>query len=413
MKQLFTSFARSYRYYWDPKITGIGNALFLLVASFFCGVLSCSKSGPQTSAKETASGDAEALAVVAVVQASRQDLVQTLTMSGEFRPYQQVALHARVGGYLHSISVDTGDHVKEGQEIARLDAPELKSEFEKAVATRRAAEQDIVRAQSVFDDAHLSLQRLSEVAQQYPKLVAQQEIDVATTRDSNAASGLAAAQQRLEGCVADENKVHTLIGYTTITAPFDGVITRRHADPGALIQAGNSSSSQVPLVELAEDTRLRLAFPVPESAVAKVREGTLIRVSVPSLQEKLSASVSRFSGKIDRATRTMLTEADISNGGKQFKPGMVAEVTLVLSESKDALTLPVQSLLQGETSRVFVVGKDGVIQERTVQVGLQTPMRVEALEGIKEGELVLVGSRAGIHIGQKVAPKIVELLARE
>ncbi len=202
--------------------------------------------------------------------------------------------------------------------------------MEKATASLHASEQEVIRAEASYNDAHLSYRRLQDVARDHPKLVAEQEVMTTQTRDATAAGALAVAKQRVSECTAELSKVRSMIAYTTIAAPFDGVITKRYADPGALIQAGTSSSAQAPVVDIAEDKRLRLVFPVPESAVPLVKVGAPLRVTVSSIAATLEAKVSRYAGKVDRATRTMSTEAEIDNRDGRLTPGMYASVDLDL-----------------------------------------------------------------------------------
>jgi RND family efflux transporter MFP subunit len=351
--------------------------------------------------------------VVAVAKVERKDLAETLTISAEFRPYQQAALHAKVAGYLQSIAVDIGDHVREGQALAQLDVPELKDDLGKATAALGASEQEVVRAEANSDDAHLACRRLQDVAKQHTKLVAEQDLDTAQARDAEAASALAAAKQRVAEATAEVGKVRSMIAYTTITAPFDGVITKRYADPGALIQAGTSSSAQMPVVDMAEDQRLRLVFPVPESAVALVKIGAPVRVTISALGEKIDAKVSRFSGKVERATRTMSTEVDIENPTSRITPGMYASVNLVVRESKGAVTVPVQAIAVGEKPKVFIVNSSSQVEERAVKLGLETPAEAEVTSGLEPGDLVIAGSRSGLQPGQKVTPKLIEITPAE
>ena len=351
--------------------------------------------------------------VVAVARVSREDLAETLTMAAEFRPYQQAALHAKIAGFLQSISVDVGDHVREGQAIAQLDVPELKNDLEKALAAHRASEQEVLRGEANYNEAYLASQRLQDVAKQNAKLVAQQELDAVQTKEASAAGSLDAAKQRIQECQAEVSKVRSMIAYTTITAPFDGVITKRYVDTGALVPAGTSSSAQTPVVDIAEDKRLRLIFPVPESAVSLVKVDAPVRITVGSLGVTIEGKVSRFSGKVDRATRTMSTEVAIDNSDGRLKPGMYASVALVVRESKSAIAVPVQSITVGEKPSVLVVSKSGTVEERRVKLGLQTPEKTEVLSGLEPGEMVIVGSRSGIQPGQKVTAKLIELTSAD
>ena len=351
--------------------------------------------------------EANAARPIAVAKVTRENLQQTLTIAAEFRPYQEVSLHAKVAGYVQSISVDVGDRVKEGQVLAVLDAPELKNELQKDVAAVQASREEVNRAQASYEQTHLASGRLETVAQQHPKLVAEQEVDDAKAKDQNATGALAAARQHVDEATAELNKTQSLLNYADITAPFDGVITHRYADPGALIQAGTSSSQTMPVVDLEEESRLRLVFPVPESAVAKIRVGQKVRVFVSALQKSFDATVSRFSDKVDRETRTMRTEADIDNHDGIFKPGMYADATIVVQQQDNALSVPVEAVSMAGKPSVLRVDRKGIVQSRSVTVGLTTANHCEISQGLAPGDLVVVGSRAGIRDGDKVAPKVV------
>src|SRR5262249_54456435 len=153
----------------------------------------------------------------------------------------------------------------------------------------------------------------SAVSAKRPGLVAQQEIDDAHTKDlvseaqiSAAKSALAATEDQVRVHAADVQKVKTLMDYTRVTAPFAGVITRRYADTGSMIQAGTASQTQaMPVVRLSENSTLRLILPVPESAVPTVHIGQAVEVRVPTLNRNFPGRVARFTGKVAPATRTM------------------------------------------------------------------------------------------------------------
>lgn len=344
---------------------------------------------------------------VAVAKVDRENLNQTLTVAAEFRPYQEVSLHAKVSGYVQSITVDVGDRVKEGQIIARLDVPEIKNDLEKDQAALEAARQEVNRAQAGYDQTHIASSRLEAVAQQHPKLVAAQEVDDAKAKDQNATGQLAAAKQHVDEAMAQLHKTQALLNYADINAPFDGVVTHRYVDTGALIQAGTSNSQTTPIVDIAEQSRLRLVFPVPESAVARIHLGQTVHVSIGAVERAFDAKVSRFSDKVDRETRTMRTEVDVENRDGQLKPGMYAEATIAVEERKGVVTVPVEAVSAGEKPSVLTVNHAGVVRACAISLGLTTPSKIEILHGLLPGDMVVVGSRAGVRDGDKVAPKMV------
>ena len=179
----------------------------------------------------------------------------------------------------------------------------------------------ITRAESGHHMAHITYTRLTDVAKKRPGLVAQQEIDDAHSKDLMAEAQVAAAKSNLSASLqavgitkADLARSKTMSGYTRVTAPFTGVVTKRFADTGSMIQAGTASQTQaMPLVRLSQNGLLRLILPVPESAVPGVHVGQQVEVTVPSLNRIFPGKVARFAEKVQTATRTMETEVDVHN----------------------------------------------------------------------------------------------------
>jgi len=374
-----------------------------------------------------AGGGAEVIA--AVVRVERGSIENSLTISGEFKPYQEVDVHAKVAGYIRTIYVDVGDHVKTGQTLAVLDVPELQAELAGADAAVRRSKEEINRAQgdvertkSAHIAAHAMYERLSQAAQQRAGLVAQQEVDDARAKDleseaqvSSAKASLSAAEQALAVSEATQKQYSALSGYAQITAPFAGVITVRYADTGALIAAGTSSSTQsMPVVRLAEISKLRLVLPIPESLAAQIRLGDPVKVHVQALNEDIVGRVSRFASALDLQTRTMETEIDFENKSEKLYPGMYAETVLRTSGRKSALLVPLEALSQkqGET-HVLAVNAQNVVEDRAVKLGLQGRKQVEVLSGLAEGDRVIVGNQSQFQKGEKVTPKETTLPSLE
>jgi len=201
-----------------------------------------------------------------------------------------------------------------------------------------------------------------------------------------------------------------MMNYATISAPFSGIITKRFADTGALIQAGTASDTQsMPLVELAEDSLLRLDFPVPESAVPEIRVGAPVEITVDALHKTFPGKISRYSGRVDVSTRKMETEVEVPNPDGRLTPGMYANVRLVLEQSKNALTVPLQAVALGQKPTVVVLDGNHRLEQRDVTLGLQTSNKIEIRSGLADNELVLVGNRTGIQFGQKATGKLIEI----
>ncbi len=386
----------------------------------------CSRTEAMRSgAVEAASSASVAVAVAPVARVRPADLSRELALAAEFRPFQEIDVHAKVAGFLKRIYVDVGDRVRQGQLLATLEIPEMTDDLTRAAAAKslsdanvQRAGDELERARSAHQASHLSYSRLAAVLKTRPNLVAQQEIDEAMARDrvseaqvSAAEAALAAAKHQVAVSQADEEKARTLFGYAQITAPFSGVISKRYADTGAMIQAGISSQTQaMPLVKLSEVDRLRLVLPVPESVAPRIRLGAPVEVRVPSLNRSFPGKIARFTGKVQFSTRTMETEVDVENPRAVLMPGMYAEAVLTLERKPEALAVPLAAIAARDTNpTVLVLNAANCLEERAVKLGMETPDRVEVLSGLSANDAVLVGSRAQFRPGQKVQPKFVEI----
>jgi RND family efflux transporter MFP subunit len=311
------------------------------------------------------------------------------------------------------MNVDVGDHAQLGAILATLEIPEIQDEEKQADAAVLTAQEEVKSIQAALDESQLLAQRLNAAANESKDLIAQQDIDTANSKQQADEANLAAAQQKVAEAQANAEHLHDLVAYSTITAPFDGVVTRRYADVGALVQAGTvqagttGNSNSMPLVSFAELKRLRLEFPVPESDVAFVHAGDPVSVTVTALGKTFEGRVARFAQRIDTSTRTMLTEVDVDNGDFAYTPGMYATVQLDLAQKKDALTVPIQCVEAGEAPYVYVV-VDGQIEKRAVVLGIQTADRAEILSGLRENEQVVVGNRSGLQAGEVVNQQVTE-----
>ncbi len=404
-----------------------GHVVLCLLAMGLAALIvsSCGKT-PTAQAEEVRTTD---ITSVAVAKAGVEDISHKVVLTAEFKPYQEVDLMAKVAGYVKKINVDVGDRVQEGQLLAVIEIPEMADDQARAQSTLNRdnaelarARDELKRAESSYNVAHLSYTRLAQVAKEKPGLIAQQEIDDAQSRDlvaeaqvSAAKSTIAAAEQQVQVGQADVQKVKTLFEYTRVTAPFAGVITKRYADTGAMIQAGISSSTQaMPLVKLSENSLLRLIFPVPESVVPTVHIGQAVQVRVPTLGRSFPGQVKRFADKVATATRTMDTEVDVPNPNLVLIPGMYAEADLTTDHRAGVLTVPIPAVdLGGDESsgQVTIVTPDNRIEIRKVQLGSQTENRIEIRSGLRVGELVVTGNRSSLKAGQQVQPKMTDISA--
>ena len=356
-----------------------------------------------------------------VVTVERGQLSNSLQVAGEFIPYQEVELHAKVAGYIKRINVDIGDRVKAGQILATLDVPEIQAQVQGATAGVRLTREQITRAKSEvqqaqanYDALHSESQRLQQAAKTQPGLIAQQELDDARAKDEAASaqvdaakSGLSATEQQLGVSQADQQHYASLADYSRITAPFTGVVTWRYADTGALIQAGTSNSGSMPVVKLAEIDKLRLRLPVPESLASFVHIGDTAQIQVQALNKEFSGRVTRDTDALDPSTRTMQVEIDVPNPKGELQPGMYAQVTLNIARAGNALVVPIQSVDEsGSQPTVMLIDSSNHVQRRTVQVGISTANRTEILSGLEEGDRIIATNLSSYQAGELVQPKV-------
>jgi RND family efflux transporter MFP subunit len=338
-------------------------------------------------------------------------------VAGEFIPFQEVELHAKVAGFIRRINVDIGDRVRAGEVLATLEVPELTAQVTGAEAGVRHSQEEIAlaksqvaRAEADHNSLHMAAERLKQAAAARPGMIAQQELDDAEAKDAAseaqvavAKSTVAAQQQQMDVAKAEQLHYSSLADYSKITAPFDGIVTWRYADTGALIQAGTSNAGSMPVVKVAQVDVLRLRIPVPESLAGYVRTGDTADVRVQATGDHFTGKVVRTTGALDRTTRSLQVEVDVPNPKSKLTPGMYADVMLEIAGSPDALTIPVQAVDGGaDGAAVLVVNANNEVERRPVRIGLETPDAVQILDGVREGERVIVGNLGSFQPGQHV-----------
>lgn len=362
---------------------------------------------------------------VAVVKVALRNVSDNLEIASEFQPFQEIDVYAKVSGYIQKLYVDWGTHVKQGQLLAVLEIPELQQQLEEDQAAVHRSEQDlaraheeVTRANSAYNVAHITYSRLADVQKTQPNLIAQQDIDVAQGKDLEANAGLSAAkdsvsaaEQELAASKAALEKDKDMYAYARITAPFDAVVTQMNAYTGALLPAGTTSSKgDSSLCRLSQNDLLRLVIPVPERAVASIHDGENVEVDVSGLHRTFSGKIIRFSDQIDTATRTMHTEVQVPNPKYEIVPGMYASVKIPLTDVLNVATIPVEAVQRAGSNQgtVLVVNGSNRIENRTITLGAQTANDVEVISGLKAGELVVFGEQNQYTAGELVSPKLMD-----
>jgi RND family efflux transporter MFP subunit len=362
---------------------------------------------------------------VPVVKVARRDLTRTLEIASEFLPYQEIDVYAKVSGYIRTLNINWGTHVKQGQLMAVLEIPELQQQIRYDEAAIRRSENELARAQeeqnrvqSDYAVVHVTYTRLAGVWKTQPGLISQEDLDVAQGKDLEANANLSAAkaalgvaEQALAAAKATLDRDRALYSYARISAPFDGVVTQLNAYTGALLPAGTSSSKgDLSLCHLSQNNLLRLVIPVPERNVPSVRVGDKVSLQVSALNRRWQGKVVRFSDSIDVTTRTMHTEIDVPNPKYVLVPGMYASVELPLQRVQHALVIPLQAVESSSETRgsVMVVNPSHTLERRDVMLGLRTATDVEVVSGLEENEIVVFGEQSQYKPGERVTPKMVQ-----
>jgi membrane fusion protein (multidrug efflux system) len=292
---------------------------------------------------------------------------RTVSLPGEVKPWRQATLFGKVSGYVQRMLVDKGDAVKQGQILATLESPET--------------DQQVLSARADLSTKRLIADRYMHLAPQ--GVVAQQELD-------QASGNLAVAQAELA-------RVAALGGYESIRAPFDGVVTARFVDPGALIpSATGSTSSAQPVFEVTDMSRVRIYVYLGQSDAPFVREGTPAALESDAHPgEKIDATVTRLTRELDPRTRTMLTEIDVENGRGWVYPGLFVRVSMKV-ESPAELGVPADAVFLKDGHTEVAVVEGGHARFQRIEAGDDDGRVVRVLSGLHEGELVAV------HAGDEV-----------
>lgn len=294
--------------------------------------------------------------------------VATEEVVGTVRAKLRSVIAAKISGRIERLFVVPGQQVKAGESLADIDAREVQARYDQAVALRQQAESDLKRLTSLFEQ----------------KILSQAEFDNAQARARIAVAGVAEAE--------------TMLGYTKVTAPFAGVITRKHADVGDLASPGK------PLLDMEDSTALRLEADVPEAVIGRLKLGDKLPVRIAALEAELEGVISEIAPAADPNSRTFLVKLDLPTTAG-LRAGQFGRVAMPVGETK-ALRVPRSAVVQrGQMELVFVIN-DGRAQLRLVKTGKRVGDEIELVSGVEAGEKIVADQATGLLDGQPltVAP---------
>jgi multidrug efflux pump subunit AcrA (membrane-fusion protein) len=425
--------------HWGKFFLWVGLGIVVLLVFFFIAYLP--HLDQDKKAKDLARQREEEEPTVEVIQVKRTKTPGSLTVPGTTSSLTDAYIYARANGYLSKRYVDIGDHVKQGQLLALIDAPDLDQQVEQGREQLRQAE-----AQQNQQQAQLDLNRVTW--ERWRVLVAKgvfsrQDGDTREANFNTQTAAVASAQRNVESYRANLARLIALQGYERVTSPFTGIVTQRNTDIGALVgssgAASNAPSSQSgmpsggsasvassntggttgapsqaatpstgqaqggPIFAIAQIDKLRILVSVPESYASGIRVGAPAQVFI---QERpgapITGKVTRTANSIDQNTRTMVTEVDIDNRKGDLFPGMYAVVSFVQDSGVPPITIPGDAVVVRQDRNTVAVVRDQKIQIVPIDIGRDYGPTVEVLSGLNVGDLVVATVTDAVQPGVKV-----------
>lgn len=364
-------------------------------------LISCGKDDA-TSAK---AAPPEPAAKVQVTKVVAQKLALTVHLPGEIEPYEVVAVFPKVTGFVKSISVDRGSHVKEGQIIAHLEAPELVAQRSEAQSKLQAAQAQFAAAEAKVASDEGTYEHLKAAAAT-PGVVAGNDLFVSQKALDADRAQLTAQQENVNAAQQSLQAITQTEAYLQVKAPFDGVVTERNVHPGALVGPAGAPGSALPMLRIETLSRLRVVVPVPETYAAGVPEGTKVEFTVPSFPGRIfRGTIARIAHSVDIKTRTMPVELEAANVKGELSPGTFSDVLWPVRRSYPTLFVPTSSVAN-TLERAFVVRiRDGKSEWIDIKTGVTVDKMTEVFGDLHEGDIVAVRGTDELRAGTAVSPQ--------
>lgn len=442
VQQEFDRKKKSEHRQWGKLLLWIGLGVLALLLIFVIGYLPhrAHAKSAAAAAKQRDQDEPE----VTVLEVKRSHAPGELTVPGTTAPLTEAYIYARANGYVRKRYADIGDHVKKGQLLALLDAPELDQQVEQARQQLRQAQADEAQQQAQLDLRRVTWERWRTLVAK--GVFSRQDGDQRETDYRAQLAVVASAQRNVESFRANLNRSIALQSYERVTSPFDGIVTQRNTDVGALVgsggsgmpapmnmsnstsggssgnsssstsgSSGNTSQTATPstggsaggaLFAVAQIDKLRILVAVPEGYASSIVTGMPAKVF---LQERtgraINGTVTRSTRSLDQNTRTMLTEVDLDNRNGSLYPGMYTVVSFVQVRGESPLTVPGDSVVVRQDRTMVAVVRDMKVQMLPVEIGRDYGPSVEILSGLHEGDHVITTVSDGVRQGAKVRPQ--------
>jgi RND family efflux transporter MFP subunit len=383
----------------------------LIVAGFFAGYLPRQRREQVLAAESKETG--QTLPAVNFARVERSAARTELVLPGNIQAMAEAPILARATGYIRKRSVDIGDRVRAGEVVAEVEAPELDQQILQVTAALEQTRSAVQQAQAALEQGRANENLARVTAQRWENLqkrgvVSKQENDTYqaqyAAQQANVQAldkALAATRSNVTAAEANVARLNQVKTYQTVRAPFDGVITMRNVDTGALVNEGATL-----LFRIAQTASLRAYVNLPQSEAGSVRVGQHATLSVAELPgRKFEGKVTRTSNALDPATRTLLTEVQAANPGGVLMPGMFAQVDFSVPRQDPPLLIPGDTLVvRSDGPQVAVLGEDDVVHFTRVALGRDFGDRLEVLSGLKQDQRLVVNPSDAVREGAKVKP---------
>jgi RND family efflux transporter MFP subunit len=400
---------------WRPSAVTIGGlflaATALIVLAFFAGYVPLQKR--MALIRREAAEREQALPRVQVIEVGRSSLSNGLELPGSIQAVTEAPILARASGYIRRRMVDIGDRVRAGQTLAEIEAPELDQQIGQAKAAVQVAREALEQSNANYERGKSNLELARVTAERWGSLVTkgavsrqendQYQAQYQAHRSDVQALDKAIAVQRSNVAAAEANlaRLDQMQSYRVVTAPFDGVITVRDVDTGALVNAGNTI-----LFRIAQTGTLRIYLNVPQANTASIKANQPAELTVANLPgRRFTGVIARTAGSLDPTTRTLLVEVHVSNPDGALLPGMYAQVNVSSARPVPPLLVPGDALIvHDDLTEVAVVRPDHTIHLQKIEVGRDYGAQVEVLTGLQPGDAIIPNPADAAREGLKVDP---------
>lgn len=400
---------------WRPSGVTVAAILFglvlLLAGAFVAGYIPLQRR--EATVRAEADEREKSLPRVAVTRVSHGSGANELTLPGTMQAVTEAPILARADGYLKQRLVDIGDHVKAGQALAEIDAPELDQQTRQAGAAVEQAQAALEQAEANLEQGKANRELARITADRWATLAArglaarqdsdqyQAQLTAQTANVQALEKAVSAQRSNIAAAKANFTRLQDVQNYSLVKAPFDGVITVRNVDVGALVSTGTTL-----LYRIAQVEKLRTYVNVPQDSANAVHAGQPAVLTVSNFPGRtFHGTVTRTANALDPASRTMLVEVDVRNDDRSLFPGMYADVDLSGSRSNPPLVLPATTIIfRTDGAQVAVVQPDGIVHLQKIVVGRDYGDRVEVLQGLTAGVDIITSPGDTAREGAKIIP---------